>query len=215
MMLAANESVAYVNVVAPPLRSSGRDETGRTRQQRDYASRLRAIAALRGAGFVVEAKLIDEQGALLSEERAAALREEVEPAIRELANGRAAHARRTVAALEAARKSDAEQVDDLLHVVYQAHARGEPSGDVLDALLDTFEPWLAPDGIVRVDTLFDHLDLDRAPEAAGILLLATTRLTRAHFARREAFIARLDRWLVGRSGRTQRDVDNLLRGLRE
>lgn len=112
-------------------------------------------------------------------------------------------------------KSDTEQVDELLKVAYDATARGVPSRDVLDAVLDTFEDWLKPDRVARVDLLFDRVDLDRAPESLGILLLATTRLTRASFARREAFIQRLRSWFVGRSGRTEQDVDSMLRGLRE
>jgi len=151
----------------------------------------------------------------LPEKQELALRDEVEGAIRELVDGRAAHAQRTIAELEASRKSDAEQVDDLLRVAYEAHARGVRSRAVLDALLDTFERWLTPDGVARVDLLFDHVDLDRAPESLGILLLATTRLTRAHFAHREPFVERLRKWLIGRSRRTEQDVDNMLRGLRE
>lgn len=117
--------------------------------------------------------------------------------------------------LEAWRRSDAARVDDLLDVVYRAHARGEDSVDVLDVLLDTIEPWLSRDGVARMDLLLDHVDLDRAPESFGVLLLATTRLTRAHFVRRDAFIERLRRWLVGRSGRREQDVDQMLQRLRQ
>lgn len=112
-------------------------------------------------------------------------------------------------------ESDAEQVDDLLKLTYEALARGVRSRDVADAFLDTFDRWLTRDGVARVDLLFDRVDLDRAPESLGILLLATTRLTREHFARREAFFQRLSGWFIGRSGRTERDVDIMLRGLRE
>jgi hypothetical protein len=164
---------------------------------------------------VVEPTFTDDQGARLPEKEELALRAEVESAIRELADGSEAHAQRTIADLEASRRSDPEQVDDLLNVTCEAHARGARSRDVLDAFLDTFERWLTPEGVARVEMLFDRVDLDRAPDSLGVLLLATTRLTRDHFARREAFVERLRRWLIGRAGRTERDVDVLLRGLRE
>jgi len=113
--------------------------------------RTSAIAALRHAGCVIETIFTDDQGAPLPEKQDLALRDEVENAIRELADGRAAHARRTIAALSASRKSDAEQVEDLLKVAYEAQARGVRSRDVLETLLDTYERWLIPDGIARVD----------------------------------------------------------------
>lgn len=112
-------------------------------------------------------------------------------------------------------ETDAEQVGDLLKRTYEAHEQGGGFKEVLDALLDTFDRWLNVDGIARVDLLFDRVDLDRAPESLGILLLASTRLTRAYFARREAFVQRLTSWLIGRSGRTEQDVERMLRGLRE
>ncbi|MRG93539.1 hypothetical protein [Polyangium spumosum] len=183
--------------------------------KRDFISRARGVAALRGAGFVVELTFVDAHGAPLPEELAALLRERTEPAIRELACGRAAHAQKTIASVESAIREDADQVTDLLDAVYEAHAKGTRARDVLDTFLDTFEGWLTADGAANVDQLFERLDLDRAPESMGILLLATTRLTRAHFMEREPFITRLTRWLVGRAGRTERDVDNMLRGLRE
>jgi hypothetical protein len=176
---------------------------------------MRAIAALRRVGCITEPSFVDDDGTKVPDERASALRAEVEPAICELATGRAAHARRTIEALDASRKSEAEQVDDYLDAIYGAHARGDRSRDVLDGLLDTLERWLTQDGIAKVDRLFDRIELDRAPESAGILLLATTRLTRAHFHRRDAFIERFQRWLVGRAGRTEEDVATILRGLRE
>ena len=103
-------------------------------------------------------------------------------------------------------------VDSLL-ALYGAHARGEPGA--IDAFLDDFERWLTPDGIAMVDALFERIDLGLAPEPIGILLLAMTRLTRTQFGQREAFAKRLGRWLLGRSGRTQQDVDSMLRGLLE
>lgn len=214
-MLLTNEPVEYLNIPVSLLRPSGPENLARSIERRDYVSRVRAIAALRRVGCVVEPRFIDMEGAPVSEEHAIALREEVEPAIRELADGRVEHARRTIAEIDAGRKTDEEQVDDLLEAVYRAHSRGERPRDVLDTFLDTFERWLTPDGVAKVDALFDRIDLDRAPESAGIVLLATTRLTRAHFQRRDAFIGRLKGWLLGRSGRTEMDVETILRGLRE
>jgi hypothetical protein len=215
-MLFPNEPVEQVQVPRSLLPSSPEGEPARSarRRQRDFVRRMRGIAALRHAGRVVEPVFTDDRGAPVPEEQAAPLRAIVEPAVRELADGGAAHARRTLAEIEASRKSDAEQVEDLLATVYRAHAQGHPSREVLDTLLDTFERWLTRDGVRKVDRLFEQVDLDRAPEALGLLLLATTRLTRENFARREAFVERLGRWLVGRSGRSQQDVDNILRGLR-
>ncbi len=141
------------------------------------------------------------------------LLELLEPMVRELARGRAAHARQTIAELEASHKSDAEQVDDLLEALYLGRAKAGRSREVLEAFLDTFERWLNRDGVAKVDMLFERVVLDRAPDSLGILLLATTRLTREHFGRRDTFIERLRGWLVGRAGRTERDVDNMLRGL--
>lgn len=185
------------------------------RRDRELVGRVRAIAAMRRAGCIVEAIVTDEQGARLPQEQELALRDDVEKAVRELSYGRAAHARKAIEVLEASSKSDAEQVDDLLNRAYQAYAQGVRSRDLLDAFLDTFEGWLTTEGVVRVNLLFDRVDLDRAPESLGILLLATTRLTRAHFTRRDSFVERLSHWLIGRSGRTEEDVEAMLRGLRE
>ena len=206
-MLPANEPIRKVDVPADIL-SAGRRDRGLVRP-------ARKIATLRRAGVVAEPRVTDEQGAPVSGERAQALLAAVEEAVRELARGHAAHARRTLAEIEASRKSDAEQVDDLLDAVYGAHARGDRGKDVLDAFLDTFERWQNRDGVPRVDLLFERVDLDRAPDSLGVLLLATTRLTRGHFARRVAFVERLRAWLIGRAGRTERSVDAMLRGLRE
>lgn len=214
-MLPPNEPVEYVKVPISLQQSPGGKEPGRAGQRRDFVSRARAIAVLRRVGCIAEPCFIDTDGTKVSDERVSALREDVEHAIGELASGRAAHARQTIEALDAPRKSAAEQVDDFLGAIYEAHARGDRSRDVLDRLLDTLERWLTPDGIARVDMLFDRIELDRAPESAGILLLATTRLTRAHFHRRDAFIERFQRWLVGRAGRTEDDVDTILQGLKE
>ncbi|HVK64007.1 MAG TPA: hypothetical protein VM694_06020 [Polyangium sp.] len=183
--------------------------------KREFVSRARGVAALRGAGIVVELECVDRRGAPLPEKVAAMLRERAELAIRELSCGRAAHARQTIASLASAAKDDAGQVTDLLDAVYDAHSKGARSRDMLDTFLDTFEGWLTAEGAAKVDLLFERLDLDRAPESMGILLLATTRLTRAHFTQRDSFLSRLTRWLVGRSGRTERDVETMLRGLRE
>lgn len=188
---------------------------GAARQRREFARRIGAFAALRRAGEVIGPTFTDDEGQRLPEEEDRALRDEVEAAIRELAGGRAAHAARTIAELEASRKSDVEQVDDLLKGAYQALAQGVRSRDVLDRFLDTFERWLTRDGVARVNLLFDRVDLGRAPESLGILLLATTRLTRENFVRRKAFVQLLSSWLIGRSGRTEEDVDSMLRGLRE
>jgi hypothetical protein len=196
-MLPANEPVRKVDVPAKIL-SAGRRDRGLVRP-------ARGLATLRRAGVLAEPRVTDEQGAPVFVEQA--LLETIEEAVRELAPGRAAHARRTLAEVEAARKSHAEQVDDLLEMVYQAQARGDQGRDVLDAFLDRFERWQNRDGVPKVDLLFDRVVLDRAPESLGILLLATTRLTREHFARRAAFVERLRVWLIGRAGRTEQRVD--------
>ncbi len=106
-------------------------------------------------------------------------------------------------------------VDAVLDDVYRAHAQGQPAEDILDTFLGTLECWLTLTGIAEVNLLFDRVDLARAPGSLGLLLLATTRLTREHFARRDAFVNRLRAWLIGRDGRTERAVDDVLRGLRE
>lgn len=216
-MLLTNQPVVQVSVPLSLLSSPERDEPARSarRRNRDLVHRMSAIAALRHSGCAVEPIFTDDHGVPVPEERMEAPRNAVEPGIRELSQGRIAHARRTIAELTVSQKSDAEQVDALLDAVYQAHARGERSTDVLEPFLDSIEPWLTREGVARVDLLLDRLDLDRAPESLGILLLATTRLTRAHFVRRDAFVERLRRWLVGRAGRTEQDVDRMLRGLRE
>jgi hypothetical protein len=184
-------------------------------RRRDFVRGLCAIDALREVGCIADPSFTDDEGRPVSEEQARALREEIEPAVRELARGRAAHARRTVAEIEAGQKSDAGLISAILDALYAAHARGERSRDALGPFLDAFERWLTPDGTAKVEALFDRVELDRAPESLGILLLASTRLTRAHFARRAAFVERLRGWLVGRAGRTERSVDDMLRGLRE
>lgn len=214
-MLLPNKPIEQVHVRRSLLPSSHEGEPARSarRRQRDFVRRMRGIAALRHAGRVVEPVFTDDLGATVPEEQESALRAVVEPAIRELADGGAAHARRTVAEIEASQQSDAEQVNALLAAVYHAHAQGRPSTDVLDEFLDTFERWLTRDGIPKVDLLFTQVELDRAPEPLGLLLLAMTRLTREHFQCRDAFVERLHRWLVGRSGRTQQDVEKILRGL--
>jgi hypothetical protein len=206
-MLPANEPVRKVDVPANILSAVRRD--------RGLVQPARKIATLRRAGVVVEPRVTDEQGAPVSGERAQALLAVVEQAVRELARGHAAHARRTIAEIQASCKSDAEEVDDLLETVYRAHARGDRGRDVLNAFLDTFERWQNRDGVPKVDLLFERVDLHQAPDSLGVLLLATTRLTRGHFACRAGFVERLRAWLIGRAGRTERGVDALLRGLRE
>lgn len=184
-------------------------------RRRDRVRLVSAIAALRRAGCFSNPAFVDEAGLPLPEEGARALRERLEPDIRALAPGRVAHARRTVAELRAAKLDDAGQVDLLLAAAYRDHACGEPVEETADAFLDTFERWLTPAGIAKVDLTFDRLDLDRAPGSLGLLLLAMTRLTRESFARREAFHERLAGWLLGRAGRSAEDVEAVLRGLRE
>jgi hypothetical protein len=187
----------------------------RPARHRDLVRHLSAIASLRRAGCRADPAFTDDEGRPLPEDRARALRERIEPEICALAPGRSAHARRTVAELRAAHLDDEGQVKLLLDAVYRAHAHGVPPEEAADAFLDTFERWLTPAGIAKVDLVFDRVDLDRAPGSLGLLLLATTRLTRAHFARREAFLERLAGWLLGRSGRTAEDVEAMLQGLRE
>ena len=216
-MLFDDEPVTQVNIPRSLVVSSPRPQStyASRRRDREFVGRVRAIAAMRHAGCMVEPIVTDEQGARLSQEQELPLRGDVEKAVRELFSGREAHAKRTIEGLEAASKSEPEQVDDLLKRAYQRYAQGMPSTDLLDAFLDTYERWLTMEGIARVNLLFDSVDLDRAPESLGILLLATTRLTRAHFARRDSFVERLSHWLIGRAGRTAQDVDAMLRGLRE
>lgn len=216
-MLLTNEAVEQVAIPRSLLVPASGDDSPRMerRRRRDFVRRMSAIAALRHAGCIVEPVITDDLGIAISATATSEMLAQVEPAIRELAKGRTAHARRTIEELDVSHKSDSEQVDDLLDVAYQSHARGRRSSDALDVFLDTFERWLTRDGVGKVDMLFDRLDLDRVPESLGILLLATTRLTRAHFTRRDAFLERLGRWLVGRSGRTKQHVDNMLRGLRD
>jgi hypothetical protein len=206
-MLLAEEPVRQIAIPRKLVTDGVRD--------RRLTRRLQAIATLRRAGQIVEPTFTDDQGALVTDEQAEPLRARVEPQVRELARGRAAHARQTIAVVEASRKSGPEQVDDLLDAVYRSHAQGERSKRVLDAFLDTFERWQNPAGVPRIELLFARVDLARAPEATGLLLLATTRLTRTQFVNREAFIERLRGFLVGRGGRTEQQVDGLLRGLRE
>lgn len=187
---------------------------GTARRRRDLVSRLSGIAALRRAGCMAEPAFVDDRGEPVPEERARVLHDEVAPAIRALAGGRAAHARRTVSELRAARLDDTGQVEELLASVYQAHQRAEPTAQTAGAFLDAFDRWLTPAGVAKVDRLFDRVDLDRVPGSVGVLLLAATRLTRAHFTRREAFLERFAAWLLGRDGRTREDVDAMLQGLR-
>jgi hypothetical protein len=216
-MLVASDTSPRIPVPASLLREPppGKSPPSWSRRKRDFVHRMRAIGALRRAGFAVDPRLQDDEGRDLPERDAATVSALAEDVIRELADGRSAHAKRTIANLEASRKADPEQVDELLNTVYRAHTCGERSRDVLDSFLDTFERWLTPAGIAKVDLLFDRVTLDRAPESLGILLLSTTRLTRGSFARRDAFVERYRAWLVGRSGRTSEDVDALLAGLRE
>lgn len=183
--------------------------------RRARVHRLSGIAALREAGFVIEPVVTADDGVMVSADRATALLPEVEAEIGELSSGRREHARRTIASLRAARLDDGGQARDLMERVYAAHDRGAPAPAIGDIFLDTLETWLMPSGIAKVDLVFDHLDLDRVPGSIGVLLLASTRLTRAAFARRDAFVDRFARWLLGRDGRTSEDVEAMLRGLRE
>jgi len=183
--------------------------------RRQFAARVHAASALMTVYSLVIPVFVDEHGAMLPEAVAHAQRQEIQRAIVELSQGRLHHARQTIALIEMSSQSIPEQVDTLLHTLYGAQMQGEPSADVLDGFLDTFETWLAPEGVPKVDLLFSRVDLNRAPEALGILLLATTRLTRSHFSERNAFVERLANWLVGRNGRTPEHVEKMLEGLRE
>jgi hypothetical protein len=174
---------------------------------------VREIAALHLAGEHVEPVFLAPGGEPVPDEEARALGAELAPAVAALSRGTGAHARALIAEIRASRKTEGEQVDDVLAAVYRGHAAGSDSEDVIDPFLDTFEGWLSPDGVAKVDLLFDRVDLDRAPASLGIVLLATTRLTRTRFAHREAFVERLRAWLVGREGRTAKQVDTMLRGL--
>lgn len=147
----------------------------------------------------------------LEDDRAAA---EIEAGAQQLAVGAITHARLTVQrAIEEAR-DDAAAVDRLLNVVYRLHADGRTADDVLDSFHDAVAPWLSPAGVRRVDLLFDSVDVARAPEALGVLLLTITRLTRHHFPRRDGFLERFAASLTGRGNRTAAQVEALLRGLR-
>jgi hypothetical protein len=204
-MLLVNEPVRQVEVPASSLAIA--------RGDRGLAWQANKVAALRRFGVVAELRFTDDQGNVVPAEQARALRGGFEAAVRELAVGRLAHVRQTLATIAAANQTAEQQVDGLLATVYEAHGGGQPGDAILDAFLDPYETWQRPEGVARIDLLFDRLALERAPESLGLLLLATTRLTRHHFVRRAAFVERLRAFLVGRGGRTERDVEKILQGL--
>lgn len=183
--------------------------------RRQFAGLVRGAAALMAVNSLVIAVPVDEYGKPLPEPIASVQNVQIQEAIAELSQGRLQHARRTIALLKSSSESISEQVDGLLSALYAAQTRGELSTVALDAFLDTFETWLNPVGVGKVDLLFLRVDLNRAPESLGILLLASTRLTRSHFLERNAFIERLAKWLVGRNARTPEHVNKMLEGLRE
>ena len=189
----------------------------RSRRKRDLARCMSGIVALRHGGCIVAPVFTDARGIVIQDESATrALRSEATSAVRELAGGRAAHARKTVAALlDASKKSDADRVFDLLEALYTSRGHRTSDTEALSVFFDTFEGWLTAKGVAKVDLVFDTVDLDRVPPTLGILLLAMTRLARDSFERRAPFIERLRTWLIGRDGRTARDVDDMLRGLQE
>ncbi len=182
--------------------------------RRQFVERAGATAALMTVHSLVIPLPVDEHGAPLSGAAADAQQAEIQHAITELAPGRRAHARQTIARLVASSQSDSEHVEQVLEALYAAHSRGESSTETMDGFLDTFETWLNPRGITKVDQVFSAFDLNRAPEALGIVLLATTRLTKTHFKQRDGFLERLTKWLVGRDGRTPEQVAKMLEGLR-
>jgi len=182
--------------------------------RRQFAGRARAVAALMVVNALVIPIPVDERGAPLPDVLAIPMQKQIQEAAVELARGPRLHARKTIEELESSIPTMSEHVDKLLETLYAAHARAEPSAETLDPFLDTFETWLIPSGVAKVDMLFSRVDLDRVPQSLGVLLLATTRLTRNHFAVREAFCERLAKWLVGRDGRTAEQVEKMLEGLR-
>ncbi len=135
--------------------------------------------------------------------------------MRALREGVSRHARATIEQARQEAERDAQEASRLLDEAYRSHERGAEDEDVLEAFLDGLESWLTPRGARRVDVVFDRIELDRAPESLGLLLLATTRRTRHHFSHRAPFIERLAVFLIGRAGRTLTQVEAMLQGLRE
>lgn len=218
-MLFPESTPRQVKIPASLLQQPAAEEPSLTRslRKRDLTRRMSGIVALRHGGCVVAPVFTDARGSVIQDESTMiALRSEATSAIRELAGGRAAHARRTLAALlDASGKSDADRVLELLAALYANREHRTPDADALSIFFDTFEGWLTAKGVAKVDLVFDSVDLDRVPPTLGVLLLAMTRLTRDSFHRRAPFIERLRTWLIGRDGRTAQDVDNMLGGLRE
>lgn len=180
------------------------------RPARRLSREVRKISTLRRLGFRAEPKF--ETKATPEEEEAR--RAMVERAVRAFRQGHSAHARQTAAEAAASLSTDTEQVDALLASAYRWHREGKPGKEILRAFLDTFELWLTEAGKAKVDLVFDGVDLERLPPSLGLLLLASTRLTRDHFTRREAYCERLRRALIGKDGRNERQVEAMLRGLR-
>lgn len=187
----------------------------RTRH-RDGVRRARGIAALSRSGVNVTIQVVNDQGAALTGSEAEPLRTTFESWVRELAESHPSrHAKRTLRDIAARKKSDAEQVDDLLARVQAEHLRGDVSAEELADLHEEVEGWLSPTGKTKVELLFERIDLDRVPGAFPLLLLAATRRTRSHFERRDSFIARLRAWMIARGDRTIERIDAVLKGLRE
>lgn len=193
-------------------RSSG--ARGSSRARRDLSRHLRSIVALRALGVQAVPEIVDASGATVADAQLLADLAEVEAALHALSSGPAAHARQTLDHVAAESRGDDDEVSRALDEAYRGHADGHAAEEVLDAFLDHVQPWLTPRGVPRIDRLFETLDLARAPESLGVLLLAITRLTRQHFSRRGDFVDRFAAFLMGRGGRTAAQVEAMLRGLR-
>lgn len=192
----------------------GLDAHGFSRARRRRARDLRGVAALRALGVQVAPEVVDAAGAPVTDAQASAVVAEVEADLRALSSGPAAHAQETVSSVAAEARRDDDEVSRTLDEVYRRHDDGRPAEEVLRAFHERVKPWLSSLGVRRVDHLFDVIDLARAPESLGVLLLAITRLTRQHFARRNDFVVRFASFLTGRGGRTAAQVEAVLRGLR-
>lgn len=213
MMLPQDVQNVRVRVPRAALPRSS-DAHGFSRERRDLTRHLRSIVALRALGVQAVPEIVDASGAPIADAQSPADIADVEASLRALAAGPSAHARQTIDRVAAESRGDDDEVSRALDEVYRGHVDGRAAEEVLDAFLDHVHPWLTPRGVPRIDRLFETLDLARAPESLGVLLLAITRLTRQHFSRRGDFVDRFAAFLTGRGGRSAAQVEAVLRGLR-
>jgi hypothetical protein len=137
-MLPANEKAALI-----PVRQS---VLVARRRGRDLARPAHRLATLRRMGIVAEPCFTDDQGVPVPEEQTRVLRAALEPVVRELAQGRATHARRTLAAIDVInavvlvrtaaaqfhlglRRSN-EAHEPVLHLAWHRDLRDQPLADV-------------------------------------------------------------------------------------